>query len=65
MNTNPTASTVRHDVADTSTIVPGVRNDVNTRPIVSDSHRNALRRSEDTRGQNRMVSVIRTLPVDE
>ena len=65
-NTNTTTSAVRHDVAETHTIVSGVQNDiVNTRAIVSDSHRDALKSPEDTRGQNRMVSTIRTLPVFE
>ena len=65
INTNATVSAVRHDVADTPTIVPCVKNDVNTGATVSDSHRNALKRPEDTRGQNQMVSAIRTLLVEE
>ena len=66
VNTNTTASAVRHNAAETHTIVSGVQNDVvNTRAIVSDSHRNVLESPEDTRSQNRMVSTIRTLPVFE
>ena len=66
INTSTTISAIRHDVIYTHTIVSGVQNDVaNTAVIVSDSHRNALKRPEDTRGQNRMVSAIRTLLVEE
>ena len=66
MNTSATVSAVRHGVADIHTIVSGVQNDVvNIRAVVSDSHRNALRRSGDNRSENRMVSTIRTLLVAE
>ena len=65
MKTNATVSAVSHDVADTPTIVSGAKNNVvNAGVIVSDGHRNALK-PEDRRGQNRMVSAIRALPVDE
>ena len=59
-------SGVRRDLAVTHTIVSGVQNDVvNTRAVISDGHRNALRKPEDTRSQNRIVSIIRTLPAVE
>ena len=66
VNTDTAISSVHRDVTNTHTIVSGTQNDVtNTRPIVSDSHRNALKSREDTRGQNQMVSTIRTLPAAE
>ena len=65
MDTNATSS-VRHDVAGTPAVVPGVQNDaVNTHTMVSDSHRNTLKTPEGPRGQNLMVGTICTLPVDE
>ena len=66
IDTEPTVSAVRHDTTKTHTVVPGIQNDVvNTPAIVSDSRRSASKRPEDTGGQNRMVSTIRTLPVVE
>jgi hypothetical protein len=59
-------SGVRHEVTNTHTIDSGVQSDVvDTLAIVSDSHRNALKSPEDTRGQNQMASIIRTLPTAE
>ena len=66
LNTDAAVSAVRHDVTNTHTITSGVQNDVvNTRAIVSASHRNALKKPEDTRGQDLMVSTLHTLPVAE
>jgi len=66
INPDPGTSIVSHDVTDTHTVVSGVQNDVvKNLAIVSDSGRNALKSPEDTRGQNRLVSTIRTLPVVE
>jgi hypothetical protein len=63
-NRNVTASTIRHGVVNTDAIASYVRNDVaNTPTIVSDTHRNALKSSEDTRGQDLRVSAVRPLPV--
>ena len=54
-----------NSVVDAGFIVSGVEKNVaNTGIIVSDGHRNALRRPEDARGQNQMVSAICTLLVD-
>ena len=51
---------VRRDVASNS----GVQNDVsNTAVVVSDGYRNTLKSPDNTRGKNRMVSTVRTLPV--
>lgn len=61
---NAIVSTIRHDVVDTDAIASDVRNDaVNTPTIISDIHRNALKNSEDTRGQGLGVSTIRPLSV--
>jgi hypothetical protein len=50
----------------THTTVSGVQsNAVNTLAIVSDSHRNASKNPEDTRGRNPTVSTIHTLSVAE
>jgi len=66
VNTDPVASAVSHDVTNTHIVVSGVQNDVVKNPaVVSDSRRNALKSPEDTRGQNRLVSTIRVLPVIE
>ena len=66
VDTDSTVSAVRHDATNTHTIISGIQNDVvNTPVIVSDSRRGASKRPEDTRGQNGMVSTIRTLPVVE
>ena len=63
---DPTGSAVRHDVTNTHTIASGIQSEVvNTLAVVSDSRRKALKGPEDTRGQNRMVSTVRTLPVAE
>ena len=65
-DTDPTISAVRHDATNTHTIVSAIQNGiVNTPTIVSDSRRSAPKSPDDTRGQNRMVSTIRTLPVAE
>jgi len=66
IKTDPVASAVSHDTTNTHTIVSGVQNDVvNTPTIVSDSRHNVLGGPEDTRGQNRLVSAVRTLLVVE
>jgi len=59
MNTDTAAAAVHNDVTNTKTITSGIQNDVVNTPVaVSDSHRNASKRPEDLRGQNRPVSVI-------
>ena len=59
---NVTASTVHHDVANNGATASGVRNDaVNTPTIVSDIHRNKLKRSEDVRSRDLGVSTIHAL----
>ena len=66
INTDAVVSAVRHDVTNSHTIVSGSQDDVvNTIAIFSGSHRSVLEISEDTHGQNWMVSTIRTLPVVE
>ena len=66
IDSDPTVSTVRHDTMNTHTIFTGIQNDVvNTSVVVSHSRRSALKGLEGTRGQNWMVSTIRTLRVVE
>ena len=66
IDTDPAVPGVSHDVTNTYTVVSSVQNNVvNTLPIVSDSHRNMLKTPGDTRGQNRAVSSVRTVPVVE
>ena len=66
MNSQVTTSTIRHDATNTHTIVSNVRNDAaNTRATISDAHRNTLKNPEETHGQDRAVSTIRTLLVTE
>ena len=61
-----TDAAARHGAANAHAIVSGVQGGVvKTLATVSDGHRNALKGPEDTRGQNRMVSTIRTSPVVE
>jgi len=65
IDTGAAVPVIRHDVTNTHAVVSGVRDVVaNTRTIVSESHRNALK-SSDTRGQEQRVSAIRSLPVTE
>jgi hypothetical protein len=65
-STDAAGSGVRRDSTNTHTIVSGAQTKVvNTLAAVSDSHRNALKSSEDMRGQTRMVGTIRTLSVTE
>jgi len=65
-NRDAAVSGISHDVTNTHTVVSGVQNGVvNTLTVVFDSRRNALKSPEDTRGQNQVVSAIRTLPVVE
>ena len=60
--TVPVVPAVTHDVTKAHTVVSGVQNDVvNTPAIVSDSHRSASKRPEDTRGRDRMVSTVHIL----
>ena len=67
LTTNADAATSAvHHVTSTHNLVSGIRNDVaGTRTIVSDSHRKALKSSEDASGQDRKVGTIRTLSVTE
>ena len=66
INTDAAAPTVHHDVTNTQTITSGIQNGVVNTPVtISDSHRNAVKRPDDTRGQNRMVSTVRILSVVE
>ena len=66
MTTDAAVPAVRHDVANNDTTTSGVQNDaVNTPAIVSDSHRNALKRREDVGGKNRAVCITHTLTVAE
>ena len=61
-----TAFTIGQEVMNTDAIASDVQNDtVNTPTTVPDIRRNALKSSEDTRGQSPIVSTIRTLPVTE
>ena len=63
---NAIVSTIPHDVTNTDVIASYARNDaVNTPTIISDIRRNALKSSEDTRGQGLGASAIQPLPVTE
>ena len=66
IDTDPAVPGVSHDVTNTYTVVSSVQNNVvNTPALASDSHRNALKRSKNTCGQNRVVSTIRTVRVEQ
>ena len=60
INTDPAVPGVTHDATNTHTVVSGVQNNVVNPAVVSDSHCNALKSSEDTCGQNRVVYTIHT-----
>jgi len=61
MKKDPTASAVHHNVTNTHIVVSDIRDDIaSTSAIVSDTHHDALKRS-----QGQTVSTIRTLPVTE
>ena len=63
MNTNTTTPAARPDVTSTGA---GVRiNAVNTITTVSDSRRDALKRSGNTRGQEQRVSMTWIMTGDE
>jgi len=66
INTDPAVPAVSHDATNTHTVVSGAQKNVaNTPAVAFDSYRNALKSFEDTCGQNRAVSTIRTLSVVE
>jgi len=66
IDTDPAVLAASHDVTNTYTIVSGVQNNVvNIPALFSDNHRSALKSAEDMRGQSRVVSTIRTVPVVE
>ena len=58
--TDPAVPAVRHDAMSSHITVSGIEDDiVNTPAVVSDNHRNASKRPEDTHGQSRMpVSTV-------
>ena len=63
MNTSTTTPAARPDVAATGTDFQ--INAVNTVTTISDSRRDALKRSGNTRGQDRKVSMTRIVTGDE
>ena len=63
MRAHETVPTIRHDITSTHAIT---RSDVvNTRPTIPNTHCGILKSLEDARGQDQMVSTIRTLSVIE
>ena len=60
ITTDPAISAVRHDATNSHITVSGAENEiVKTPAVVSDNHRKASKRPEDTHGQSRMpVSTI-------
>jgi len=65
-NTHTIVSGVHHDPSNINNVIPDVDTDVsNTHPVVSNIRRNTSKSREDTNSQNPAVSALCTMHITE